>query len=244
MSAELESSGRKEVEVHFVNAGVPCVVEENFDGHYLEHGDLSIEEVLQDQEIMYQSLQTSTGNDLTRASSSADSSSDHEQSGRERTIEREGESSSTVNLESQLALDEALARALQDMENQLDVVSLSETTGTNNEITPSSSSTVNREPNSADTTALELQSLGEAIGTENRGLSEELISFLPSFKYKTSLFSRKENHEECVICCMPYKNRDSLIKLPCQHQYHSNCVTQWLKLNKACPVCSEEVFGS
>ncbi|XP_058085352.1 E3 ubiquitin-protein ligase BIG BROTHER-like isoform X3 [Magnolia sinica] len=208
---------------------------------------------------MYQSLQTSTGNDLTRASSSADSSSDHEQSGRERTIEREGESSSTVNLESQLALDEALARALQDMENQLDVVSLSETTGTNNEITPSSSSTVNREPNSADTTALvarqdnidpdnmsyeELQSLGEAIGTENRGLSEELISFLPSFKYKTSLFSRKENHEECVICCMPYKNRDSLIKLPCQHQYHSNCVTQWLKLNKACPVCSEEVFGS
>ncbi|RZR89429.1 hypothetical protein BHM03_00017164 [Ensete ventricosum] len=36
----------------------------------------------------------------------------------------------------------------------------------------------------------------------------------------------------CVICCMAYKNRDKLIKLSCQHQYHKVCITKWLKINK------------
>jgi E3 ubiquitin-protein ligase BIG BROTHER and related proteins len=41
------------------------------------------------------------------------------------------------------------------------------------------------------------QALVESVGTEYRGLSDELISYLQSWKYKASgLFSRKTNHEE------------------------------------------------
>jgi hypothetical protein len=31
---------------------------------------------------------------------------------------------------------------------------------------------------------------------------------------------------------MAYKNRDKLIKLPCEHQYHQACVAKWLQINK------------
>jgi len=89
----------------------------------------------------------------------------------------------------------------------------------------------------------ELQSLGEQIGTENKGLSDELISYLPTSKYRTGFFSRNVT-DECVVCKTYYKNGQKLIALPCQHRYHADCITQWLQLNKVCPVCNEEVFGS
>jgi E3 ubiquitin-protein ligase BIG BROTHER-like protein len=89
----------------------------------------------------------------------------------------------------------------------------------------------------------ELQSLGEQIGTENKGLSDELISYLPTSKYRTGFFSRNVT-EECIVCKTYYKNGQKLITLPCQHRYHADCITQWLQLNKVCPVCNEEVFGS
>jgi E3 ubiquitin-protein ligase BIG BROTHER and related proteins len=43
------------------------------------------------------------------------------------------------------------------------------------------------------------QALVESVGTEARGLSDELISLLDPWKYKGSgFFSRKTNHEEYV----------------------------------------------
>jgi len=90
----------------------------------------------------------------------------------------------------------------------------------------------------------ELQQLGETIGTESKGLPEDMIALLKSSTYKIRIFSRKEKHDECVICCMAYKNRDKLTTLPCQHQYHQTCVAKWLKINKVCPVCNKGVFGS
>ncbi|XP_043725487.1 E3 ubiquitin-protein ligase BIG BROTHER-like isoform X2 [Telopea speciosissima] len=255
MRAIFETTGRRQVDVHYVTTGVPGRVEENFEGFYLEQGDLSLEEVLQDQETVYQSLRESNGNDRTTASSSGGSNVNNGQSSAvKRDVEKERESSPVADVESQLELDETLAISLQELENQLLISSLSESTGTE------AGSAVNREVNSTSTSAQvvrqdnidpdnmtyeELQSLGDAIGTESRGLSEELISYLPTSKYKTGgFFSKKDKIEECVICYMEYKNRDKLIILPCQHQYHSKCITRWLKQNKACPVCNEEVFGS
>ncbi|KAF8412320.1 hypothetical protein HHK36_000281 [Tetracentron sinense] len=261
MRAIFETRGSQQVDVHYMNTGIPAVVEENFGGYYL--ADLTLEEVL-DQESVYQSLQTNSGNNRAKASASTDPNLEHDQSGGERRVPRkEGESSVARSFESQLALDEALARDLQEAENHRGDVSLSEITGTagaaNREVSSASTETsartsvpVTQLPSTLELkiqyaemqavsqdnidpdnmTYEELQFLGEAIGTESRGLSEELISYLPSSKYKTGFFSRKDKHEECVICCTEYKNRDVLITLPCLHQYHSKCVTRWLKLNK------------
>ncbi|KAJ8635449.1 hypothetical protein MRB53_009716 [Persea americana] len=90
----------------------------------------------------------------------------------------------------------------------------------------------------------ELLDLGEAVGTQNRGLSQERISSLPISKYKWSFFSRnKMRGERCVICQMAYRRGDRQMTLPCKHIYHANCVSRWLGINKACPVCFVEVFS-
>ncbi|XP_042505628.1 E3 ubiquitin ligase BIG BROTHER-related-like [Macadamia integrifolia] len=259
IKAIYETTGRRRVDVHFVTTGVPGRIEENLEGFYLEHGDISLEEVLQDQETVYQSLREGNGNARTTASTSGGSNVNHGQSSSEkRDVEKERGSSHFADAESQLAFDEALAISMQELENQLLISSLSESTGTeavNREVTSTSTSTQvyiivflswgqdNIDPDNM--TYEELQSLGDAIGTESRGLSEELISYLQTSKYKTGgFFSKKDKKEECVICYMEYKNRDKLMILPCQHQYHSKCIARWLKQNKACPVCNEEVFGS
>ncbi|XP_047324915.1 E3 ubiquitin-protein ligase BIG BROTHER-like [Impatiens glandulifera] len=90
----------------------------------------------------------------------------------------------------------------------------------------------------------ELLELGEAVGTENRGLAPELISLLPVRKFKTGFFSRKKSKiERCVICQMEYKRGERQMTLPCKHVYHVDCGSKWLSVNKACPICYTEVFG-
>ncbi|CAF1841700.1 unnamed protein product [Brassica oleracea] len=115
----------------------------------------------------------------------------------------------------------------------------------------------------------ELIELGEAVGSESRGLSQELIETLPTRKYKFgSFFSRKRAGDRCVICQLKYKIGEKQMNLPCKHVYHSECISKWLNINKVyyslhvlrftssvqlkrlyaygmqiCPVCNSEVFG-
>ncbi|XP_050212294.1 E3 ubiquitin-protein ligase BIG BROTHER [Mercurialis annua] len=90
----------------------------------------------------------------------------------------------------------------------------------------------------------ELLDLGEAVGTQSRGLPQELISLLPTSRCKFgSFFSRRKAGERCVICQMRYKRGDKQMKLPCKHVYHCECISKWLGINKVCPVCNNEVFG-
>lgn len=163
-------------------------------------------------------------------------------------------SSETHRIEAWLASDEALARQLQEEENAHDAIATREFAG-NASLEPSSPAVEYRPPNNAAQVATEdnvdpdnmsyeqLQALGEAVGNQSRGLSDDLICYLVPFKNKCSFFSRKKNDEECVICKSTYKSRQKLIRLPCSHCYHADCITRWLKINKACPVCNEEVFG-
>lgn len=87
----------------------------------------------------------------------------------------------------------------------------------------------------------ELLELGESVGTQSRGLSQDLISLLPVSKFKRSLFSRKRSRKRCVVCQMEYKRGDRQMTLPCKHVYHVGCGSRWLSINKACPICYKEV---
>ncbi|KAK7272034.1 hypothetical protein RJT34_28388 [Clitoria ternatea] len=91
----------------------------------------------------------------------------------------------------------------------------------------------------------ELLELGETVGTQSRGLSQEQISLLPVSKYKRGwfFFWKKSRDERCVICQMEYKRGDKRITLPCKHVYHASCANRWLSINKACPMCYAEVFA-
>ncbi|CAN1354755.1 E3 ubiquitin-protein ligase BIG BROTHER [Linum perenne] len=93
-----------------------------------------------------------------------------------------------------------------------------------------------------DMTYEELLELGEAVGSQSRGLPQEHISLLPVSRYKCCIFSRRKSRtERCVICQMGYKRGDKRITLPCKHIYHAGCGSKWLSINKACPICYTEV---
>ncbi|KAI5670131.1 hypothetical protein M9H77_10495 [Catharanthus roseus] len=251
MMSETSMIGNNEIRSHYLNGKIPDEIAENLKEFFPEHGDLSFEEVLLQQESAYQYIQA-YGKNKDKTSSSGSSSN------RSQSLVQEGESSRNANVESQMALDEALARSLQELGDDFEDFYITEHSGTM--AATSVSTTESRESTPRETPAMagsqtvrqddidpdnmtyeELQSLGEAVGHENRGLSDDLISRLPTFKYRTGLFSKKRKKEECVICREEYKSGTRLATLPCAHQYHSVCITQWLKLNKNCPVCQEEV---
>ncbi|KAF7106096.1 hypothetical protein CFC21_106857 [Triticum aestivum] len=92
----------------------------------------------------------------------------------------------------------------------------------------------------------ERQELVESVGNESRGLSDELLSYLVPWKYRSGsgFFSRKTNHDDtCTVCLSAFRNRENIITLPCKHNYHASCISSWLKINRTCPVCKYEVFG-
>ncbi|KAB5548026.1 hypothetical protein DKX38_011432 [Salix brachista] len=86
----------------------------------------------------------------------------------------------------------------------------------------------------------ELLALGDVVGTESRGLSPDTIASLPSINYKAGS-SQNGSNDSCVICRLDYEDGETLTLLSCKHSYHSECINNWLKINKVCPVCSTEV---
>ncbi|XAR73106.1 hypothetical protein NMG60_11006956 [Bertholletia excelsa] len=111
----------------------------------------------------------------------------------------------------------------------------------------------------------ELIALGEMVGEESRGLSaEEISSCLSPYPNPissstittttaTSVNFDKDN-DRCVICQVEYGNEEGeedddggsaeLVALPCNHPFHSRCISKWLLIKKICPICNAEVSPS
>ncbi|KAL9251606.1 E3 ubiquitin ligase BIG BROTHER-related-like protein [Drosera capensis] len=78
----------------------------------------------------------------------------------------------------------------------------------------------------------ELVALGEVVGTESRGLSADTLASLPSINYKSEQTMNGQT-DSCVICRLDYEEGETLTVLSCKHSYHSECIVNWLKINKA-----------
>lgn len=50
-----------------------------------------------------------------------------------------------------------------------------------------------------------------------------------------------ENNRECCICFEAHHLKDRVIRLPCAHIYHPECIVDWLKRSCTCPVCRYEL---
>ncbi|XP_042451475.1 E3 ubiquitin-protein ligase BIG BROTHER-like [Zingiber officinale] len=234
MVEELATQEKQEVTVYDTGTHVVKILEDHMEGAYY------LDEIAV-QASVYQSFQENSGNRYRPNHEIGQSS--------QRT---RGES----NLQSASAYDEVLAQQCQLLEDCSADALESTINHPGDGVNTTESSTRNagsssngnprlviREDNiDSDSMSYEqLQSLEDEIGSESRGLSDELISYLRVLEHRHKFFSRKGN-EECVICKSNYK-RQKLITLPCCHCYHSHCIIRWLKENKACPICKEEVFG-
>ncbi|XP_071731433.1 E3 ubiquitin-protein ligase MBR1-like isoform X2 [Rutidosis leptorrhynchoides] len=87
----------------------------------------------------------------------------------------------------------------------------------------------------------ELLALEERIGNVNTGLTEENI--LSCLKQKAYVaVSGQSDTEPCCVCQEEYKNGDDLGSLKCGHDFHTNCIKQWLLQKNSCPVCKSSAF--
>ena len=46
---------------------------------------------------------------------------------------------------------------------------------------------------------------------------------------------------ECSICQEDFQAGANVVKLPCRHLYHTDCVIHWLETNNTCPLCRLEL---
>lgn len=67
---------------------------------------------------------------------------------------------------------------------------------------------------------------------------EALIQDLPKF----SLKAVPTDCSECPICLEEFYVGDEVRGLPCAHNFHVDCIDQWLRLNVKCPRCRCSVF--
>ncbi|XP_026434645.1 E3 ubiquitin-protein ligase RNF6-like [Papaver somniferum] len=81
----------------------------------------------------------------------------------------------------------------------------------------------------------------ERIGMVQRGLSKETISsHLKTRVHTTSTDSMEEETEICTICLDGYENKGKIATLDCKHEYHEDCITQWLVRKNVCPICKRQ----
>jgi Ring finger domain len=84
---------------------------------------------------------------------------------------------------------------------------------------------------------------GHAAG---EGVSEDTRSKWERFKFKTvgDLESKKVDENDltdnpsCTICLGDYENSEELVKLPCGHFYHGECIDAWTANHSKCPLCN------
>ena len=74
---------------------------------------------------------------------------------------------------------------------------------------------------------------------KKQGLTKAELKKLKVVKYK--LAESKDIDESCVICMDEYKDGDKLYVLGCNHEYHRDCVKDWLVKQRNCPLCRKEV---
>lgn len=142
--------------------------------------------------------------------------------------------------------DEALARALQEVEDREATAQMMALAGIHefegeDEGESNDSQDAWQDVDPDNMSYEELVALGEAVGTHSRGLNPDVIAALPYSKYVQDDGASGSTSDPCVICRLDYEDGDFLSTLPCKHHYHADCIKNWLQINKICPVCSAEV---
>jgi len=77
----------------------------------------------------------------------------------------------------------------------------------------------------------------------NPPTSKEALSNLENKQINESelLELKKTNSTDCSVCKDEFDLEAKLIKLPCNHYFHSDCVKPWLLQRNSCPTCRFEL---
>ena len=72
------------------------------------------------------------------------------------------------------------------------------------------------------------------------------VQSLNSIQFSPETFARHTGHDNledasCVICLGDYEEGEEVRFLPCKHHFHKECVDVWLRLDKACCLCKQDI---
>ncbi|KAL4483958.1 hypothetical protein ABPG72_013964 [Tetrahymena utriculariae] len=96
----------------------------------------------------------------------------------------------------------------------------------------------NQDPNLDNMTYEEIINLQDSIGYVSRGMKPEDINKIKEVRFDK--LRMKDQSTLCSICQCDFENNEKLKELnPCKHFYHPDCINQWLKNEKNCPVCKQ-----
>ncbi|XP_026396169.1 probable E3 ubiquitin-protein ligase ZFP1 [Papaver somniferum] len=87
--------------------------------------------------------------------------------------------------------------------------------------------------------------LGERNGDANIGLSEEIISSNLRTRLHTESPKSEDLNEDseiCSICQTEYENQEIVGILDCGHEYHRDCISQWLLEKNVCAICKRRAL--
>ena len=81
---------------------------------------------------------------------------------------------------------------------------------------------------------------------KNKKKIEETTWLTEKFQHKNTLQKHIDGYQEvsvdllglqCSICLEHYLEKESLLRLKCQHIFHSGCISKWLDRNDSCRLC-------
>jgi E3 ubiquitin-protein ligase BIG BROTHER-like protein len=232
----------RRITVHYANSPTRRTGDADLDDLDDDLLQFVLADLLPGQEGLHQSIleEASSNQNHMRGAPSENSQSQHYHGESSTAAAASATASGTSGTEEQIASDFEYAKRLQEMEDlsiEDDDISCVPSPSDSDDDHDHNDEEAERQDGNDDDpdnmTYEQRQALVEAVGTEDRGLPDELISYLQTWKYKASgFFSRKTNHEDCPICLSTFRHRENMITLPCKHYYHAACVTKWLKVNK------------
>ncbi|KAE8683332.1 RING/U-box superfamily protein, putative isoform 2 [Hibiscus syriacus] len=83
----------------------------------------------------------------------------------------------------------------------------------------------------------ELLALEERIGNVSTGLSEETILNRLKRRKHSSASGAQLEAEPCCVCQEEYNDGEDIGTLECGHDFHADCIKQWLMHKNLCPIC-------
>ncbi|KAG5570399.1 hypothetical protein H5410_060165 [Solanum commersonii] len=80
------------------------------------------------------------------------------------------------------------------------------------------------------------------MASVDRGASDEQLSTLPSWTYKSEIGNKEEDlkYYESKLTTK-YGDKEDIRQLPCSHIFHLKCVDQWLRIISCCPLCKQQL---
>lgn len=89
--------------------------------------------------------------------------------------------------------------------------------------------------------------IGSGRLANKRAAREDTLSLLERVEYSPDLFANGSNPDDdrpsgdCCCCCEDFNADKAILRTPCAHYFHEECLAQWLKLAKTCPICRQDL---